>query len=47
MSKRAKEAEAALEKRAADAKAKKVSRRSDTPETDSSPKRQGGKGERK
>jgi len=41
------EAEAALEKRAAETKAQKASRRSDTPETDSSPKRQGGKGERK
>ena len=41
------EAEATLEKRAADAKAQKASHRSDTPETDSSPKRQGGKGERK
>jgi hypothetical protein len=47
MSKRAKEAEAALEKRAAETKAQKATRRSDTPETDSSPKRQGGKGERK
>ena len=41
------EAEATLEKRAAETKAQKASRRSDAPETDSSPKRQGGKGERK
>jgi hypothetical protein len=41
------EAEATLEKRAADAKAQKATRRLDTPETDSNPKRQGGKGERK
>jgi hypothetical protein len=40
------EAEATLEKRAADAKAQKATRRLDTPETDSNPKRQGGKGER-
>ena len=37
------EAEAELGKRAADAKAKKASRRSDAPETDDSPKRQGDK----
>lgn len=37
------EAEAALEKRAAEIKAKKASRRSDAPETDDSPKRQGDK----
>ena len=41
------EAEATLEKRAAETRAQKASRRSDVPETDSSPKRQGGKGERK
>ena len=41
------EAEATLEKRAAETKAQKASRRLDTPETDSSPNRQGGKGERK
>ena len=40
------EAEAELGKRAADAKAKKASRRSDAPETDDSPKRQGDKLER-
>ena len=37
------EAEATLEKRAAEIKAKKASRRSDAPETDDSPKRQGDK----
>ena len=41
------EAEAALEKRAAETKAKKASRRSDVLETERSSKRQGGKGERK
>ena len=40
------EAEAELEKRAAETKAKKASRRSDVPETDDSPKRQGDKLER-
>ena len=40
------EAEATLEKRAAETKAKKASRRSDAPETDDSPKRQGDKLER-
>ena len=37
------EAEATLEKRAAQTKAKKASRRSDAPKTDDSPKRQGDK----
>ncbi len=37
------EAEATLEKRAADAKAKKAARPSGAPETDDSPKRQGDK----
>jgi hypothetical protein len=37
------EAEATLEKRAAKTKAQKASRRSDAPETDDSPKRQGDK----
>jgi hypothetical protein len=40
------EAEAALEKRAAETKAKKAARPSGTPETDDSPKRQGDKLER-
>ena len=40
------EAEAELEKRAAETKAKKASHRSDVPETDDSPKRQGDKLER-
>jgi len=37
------EAEATLEKRSAETKAQKASRRSDAPETDDSPKRQGDK----
>ena len=37
------EAEAALDKRAAETKAQKASHRSDTPDTDHSPKRQGDK----
>ena len=40
------EAEATLEKRAAETKAQKASHRSDAPETDDSPKRQGDKLER-
>ena len=41
------EAEATLEKRAAETRAQKATGRLDTPETDSSPKRPGGRGERK
>ena len=37
------EVEAVLEKRAAETKVQKASRRSDAPETDDSPKRQGDK----
>jgi hypothetical protein len=40
------EAEATLDKRAAEAKAKKASGRTEAPETDDSPKRQGDKLER-
>jgi len=40
------EAEATLEKRAAETKAQKASHRSDAPEADDSPKRQGDKLER-